>query len=126
MCYLIIVRCGQGGSKSICKDNERLARNEAFYCHGLGKNGVWRDKWLYISSSRAQRAKISSSHPQASPKVVGNGEGTRIEAMLVARFDAEVDYKFDVSPFVLKEVDARCWTILYIKFSTDVHILLSR
>ena len=34
-------------------------------------------------------AKISSSHPQASPKVVGNGEKTRIEALLVGRFDAE-------------------------------------
>ena len=39
--------------------------------------------------SRAQRAKISLSCPQASPKVVGNGERTRIEALLVARFDAE-------------------------------------
>ena len=37
----------------------------------------------------AQRAKISSSRPQVSPKVVGNGERSRIEALLVARFDAE-------------------------------------
>ena len=36
-----------------------------------------------------QRAKISSSRPQVSPKVVGNGERSRIEALLVARFDAE-------------------------------------
>ena len=48
-----------------------------------------RDKWLYISSSMAQRAKSSSSRPQVSPKVVGNGERSRIEALLVARFDAE-------------------------------------
>ena len=89
VCYLIIVRYGQGGPKSFCKDNERLARNEAFSGHGLGKNGVWRDEWLYISSSRAERAKISSICPQASPKVVGNGERTRIEALLVASFDAE-------------------------------------
>ena len=40
VCYLIIVRCGQGGSKSFRKDNERLARNEVFCGHGLGKNGV--------------------------------------------------------------------------------------
>ena len=89
VCYLIIVRCGQGGLKSFREDNERLARNEAFCGHGLGKNGVWRDKWLYISSSMAQRPKISSSRPQVSPKVVGNGKRTRIEALLVARFDAE-------------------------------------
>ena len=37
----------------------------------------------------AQRPKISSSHPQVSPKVVGNGKRTRIEALLVARFDTE-------------------------------------
>ena len=37
----------------------------------------------------AQRAKISSSCPQVSPKVVGNGKRSRIEAMLVAIFDAE-------------------------------------
>ena len=37
----------------------------------------------------AQRAKISSSHPQVSPKVVRNGERSGIEALLVARFDAE-------------------------------------
>ena len=37
----------------------------------------------------AQRAKISSSRPQVSSKVVGNGERSRIEALLVARFDAE-------------------------------------
>ena len=34
----------------------------------------------------AQRTKRCSSRPQVSPKVVGNGE---IEALLVARFDAE-------------------------------------
>ena len=37
----------------------------------------------------AQRPKISSNRPQVSPKRVGNGERTRIEALLVARFDAE-------------------------------------
>ena len=37
----------------------------------------------------AQRPKISSSCPQVSPKGVGNGERTRIEALLVVRFDAE-------------------------------------
>ena len=37
----------------------------------------------------AQRAKITSSRPQVSPKVVGNGERSRIEALLVVRFDAE-------------------------------------
>ena len=37
----------------------------------------------------AQRAKISLSRPQVSPKVAGNGERSRIEALLVARFDAE-------------------------------------
>ena len=37
----------------------------------------------------AQRAKSSSSRPQVSPKVVGNGERSRIEALLVARFDVE-------------------------------------
>ena len=37
----------------------------------------------------AQRTKISSSHPQVSPKVVRNGERSRIEALLVARFDEE-------------------------------------
>ena len=37
----------------------------------------------------AQRPEISSSHPQVSPKVFGNGERTRIEALLVAKFDAE-------------------------------------
>ena len=37
----------------------------------------------------AQRAKISSSRSQVSPKVVGNGNRSRIEALLVARFDAE-------------------------------------
>ena len=37
----------------------------------------------------AQRPKISSTCPQVSPKVVGNGERTRIEALLVGRFDAE-------------------------------------
>ena len=36
-----------------------------------------------------QRPKTSLSRPQVSPKVVGNGERTRIEALLVARFDAE-------------------------------------
>ena len=52
--------------------------------------------WVKMVSARdsdfispAQRAKISSSHPQVSPKVVGNGERSRIEALLVARFDAE-------------------------------------
>ena len=35
MCYLIIVRCGQGGSKSFRKYGEILARNEAFCGHGL-------------------------------------------------------------------------------------------
>ena len=44
VCYLIIVRCGQGGSKSFRKDNERLARNEAFGGHGLGKMVSARDK----------------------------------------------------------------------------------
>ena len=48
-----------------------------------------RDKGPYISSSMAQRAKNASSHPQVSPKVLGNGERSRIEALLVARFDAE-------------------------------------
>ena len=86
VCYLIIVRCGQGGLKSFCKENKRLARNEVM---DWVKNGVWRDKWLYTSSSRAQRAKMSLSCPQASPKVVRSGERTRIEALLVARFDAE-------------------------------------
>ena len=43
----------------------------------------------YISSSMAQRAKISLSRPQVSPKVVGNGKRSRIEALLGARFDAE-------------------------------------
>ena len=42
-----------------------------------------------ISSSMAQRPKTSSSRPQVSPKVVGNGKRTRIEALLVTRFDAE-------------------------------------
>ena len=37
----------------------------------------------------AQRAKISTRRPQVSPKVVGNGKKSRIEALLVARFDAE-------------------------------------
>ena len=37
----------------------------------------------------AQRAKISLSRPQVSPKVVRNGERSIIEALLVARFDAE-------------------------------------
>ena len=37
----------------------------------------------------AQRPKISSNRPQVSPKRVGNGERTRIEALLVARFDAD-------------------------------------
>ena len=37
----------------------------------------------------AQRAKISLSRPQVSPKVVENGDRSRIEALLVARFDAE-------------------------------------
>ena len=37
----------------------------------------------------AQRTKISSSHTQVSSKVVRNGETSRIEALLVARFDAE-------------------------------------
>ena len=37
----------------------------------------------------AQRPKISLSRPQVRPKVVGNGKRTRIEALLVARFDAE-------------------------------------
>ena len=36
-----------------------------------------------------QRPKISSSCPQVSPKVVRNGERSRIEALLVARFDTE-------------------------------------
>ena len=49
VCYLIIVRCGQGGSKSFRKDNERLARNEAFCGHGLGRNGVCkRQVTLYL------------------------------------------------------------------------------
>ena len=48
-----------------------------------------KDKCLYISSSMSQRAKISSSHPQIGPKVVGNGERSRIEVLLVARFNAE-------------------------------------
>ena len=48
-----------------------------------------KDKWLYISSSMAQRAKISLSRPQVSPKVVGNCERSRKEALLVARFDTE-------------------------------------
>ena len=49
VCYLIIVRCGQGGSKSFRKDNERLARNEAFCGHGQGKNGVCkRQVTLYL------------------------------------------------------------------------------
>ena len=37
----------------------------------------------------ARRPKTSLSRPQVSPKVVGNGERTRIKALLVARFDAE-------------------------------------
>ena len=37
----------------------------------------------------AQRTKISSSRPQVSPKVVRNGERSRVEALLVAGFDAE-------------------------------------
>ena len=36
-----------------------------------------------------QRPKISSGRPHVSPKVVGNSERTRIEALLVARFDSE-------------------------------------
>ena len=92
VCYLIIVRCGQN-SKSFHKDNERLAKNEAFCGQGLGKNGVCkRQMTLYLQfygSSMAQKAKISSSHPQVSPKVVRNGERSRIESLLVARFDAK-------------------------------------
>ena len=46
VCYLIIV---QGGSKSFRKDNERLARNEAFCGVGQGKNGVCkRQVTLYL------------------------------------------------------------------------------
>ena len=37
----------------------------------------------------AERAKISLSHPQVSPEVVRIGKTSRIEALLVARFDAE-------------------------------------
>ena len=37
----------------------------------------------------AQRATISSSRSQVSPEVVGNGKRSRIEALLVARFDTE-------------------------------------
>ena len=37
----------------------------------------------------SQRAEIPSIRPQVSPKVVGNGERSRIEALLVARFDSE-------------------------------------
>ena len=74
VCYLIIVRCGQGSSKSFHQDNERLAKNKAFCGHELGKNGVWRDKRLYISSSMAQRAKISLSRNEVSQTLVGNGE----------------------------------------------------
>ena len=37
----------------------------------------------------AQRANITLSHCQVSPKVVRNGERSRIEELLVARFDAE-------------------------------------
>ena len=37
----------------------------------------------------AQRPKTSSSRPQVSPKLVGN-ERTKIEALLVARFDEDL------------------------------------
>ena len=37
----------------------------------------------------AQRSKITSSRPEVSPKVVGIRERSRIEALLVVRFDAE-------------------------------------
>ena len=37
----------------------------------------------------AQRAKITLSHPQVSPKVVRIGERLRIEALLVVKFAAE-------------------------------------
>ena len=74
MCHLIIVRCGQGGLKSFCKDNKRFERNEAFCGHGLGKNGVCkRQVTLYLQFY--QRAKISSSRPQVSLKVVGGTVG---------------------------------------------------
>ena len=85
-CVLIIVRCGQGGLKSFRKDGKRLARNKALCGHGLGKNGVCKKQVTLYLQFYAQRA---SSCPQVSPKVVGNGEKSRIEALLVARFDAE-------------------------------------
>ena len=63
VCYLIIVRRGQGGLKSFHKNNERLAKNEAFCGNGLGKNGVCKRQVTSYLQFMAQRAKISSSHP---------------------------------------------------------------
>ena len=85
-CVLIIVRCGQGGLKSFCKDDERLARNEAFCGYELARNGVCKRQVTLYLQFYAQRA---SSCPQVSPNIVGNGEKSRVEALLVARFDAE-------------------------------------
>ena len=63
-CYLIMVRCGQGGSKSFRKNNERLARNEAFCGHGLGRNGVWKKQmtlYLQFYGSESKNLFVSPS-----------------------------------------------------------------
>ena len=83
MCCLIIVRCGQGGWKSFHKDSKDWQERKHF---------VFMDSIRRVSEDSsdfmAQRPKTSSSRPQVSPKLVGN-ERTKIEALLVARFDAE-------------------------------------
>ena len=81
VCYLIIVRCGQGGSKRFLKD-ERLKLFDWVKM-------VSEETSDFISPILWLRDLNSSSRPQVSPKGVGNGERTRIEALLVARFDAE-------------------------------------
>ena len=56
----------------------------------------------------AQRAKISSSRPQVSPKVVGNGERSRIEALLVVRFDADLADERSTSVAQYKTARNKC------------------
>ena len=87
VCYLIIVRWGRAARRVFAKTMKDWQETKLFVVMGWVKMCLKRQ--VTISSSRAQRAKISSSRPQESSKVVGNGERTRIEALLVARFDAE-------------------------------------
>ena len=85
--YIVLFTYSQvwaGRLEEFLQRRRKSGKKRSFLWSWTSRNGVCkRQVTLYLQFYG------SSSCPQVSPKVVRNGEKSRIEALLVARFDAE-------------------------------------